>query len=124
GSRAYGALAVGVQAVADVERVLKVRRTALRPVPQVDSTVLRIRPRIPTGLQPDEEHALRLLTRSAFGRRRKQFQRTLRDAFGLSTGEISELEASTGFDLTRRPEAFTPAEFITLARALPIVPGG
>ncbi|HEX2189766.1 MAG TPA: 16S rRNA (adenine(1518)-N(6)/adenine(1519)-N(6))-dimethyltransferase RsmA [Longimicrobiaceae bacterium] len=119
GSRTYGALAVGVRAVADAERVLHVPRGSFRPVPDVDSTVVRVVPHVPPRLEPGEEVALRTLTRAAFGQRRKQFQRILRDAYGLSPGEVEALEAELGFDLRQRPETFSPEEFVRLARALP-----
>lgn len=118
GTKAYGALAVGVRAVADAERVLEVGRRSFRPVPDVESTVVRITPHAPPRLPPEEEGALRALTRAAFGQRRKQFQRILRDAYGLSAEEVEALGAELGFDLRHRPETFSPDEFIELARAL------
>jgi len=120
GTSAFGALTVGVQAVAEVARVLKVPRTAFRPAPAVDSVVLRIRPRRPEPMTTDEEHALRFLTRAAFQKRRKQFQTILRHLPGraLSPEQIEELESTTGFDLRRRPETFSPGDFLRLSRAL------
>lgn len=118
GGKAYGALAVGVQSVAEVERVLNVGRQAFRPVPDVESAVVRIVPHRPPRLQADEEEALRELTRRAFGQRRKQFQRILRDAYALDVGGIEALERRLGVDLSRRPETFSPTEFIALSRAL------
>jgi len=118
GSKTYGALAVGVRAVADAERVLHVGRGSFRPVPDVESTVVRITPHVPPRLPQEEEGALRVLTRAAFGQRRKQFQRILRDAYALSPAELEALGAALGFDLAQRPETFSPEEFIRLARAL------
>lgn len=118
GSRTYGALAVGVQLVADAERVLHVGRGAFRPRPDVDSTVVRIRPHDPPRLSPADEAATRNLTRIAFGQRRKQFQRILRDAFRLSAEAITNLERATDLDLRQRPETFAPEVFAKLARVL------
>ncbi len=118
GGRTYGALAVGVRVIADVEKVLNIPRTAFRPMPNVDSTVIRIVPHDPPRLDANTETSVRILTRAAFGQRRKQFQRILRDAFGLSTDEVEHLAATTGFDLVARPETFSPQQFISLARAL------
>jgi 16S rRNA (adenine1518-N6/adenine1519-N6)-dimethyltransferase len=118
GSKTYGALAVGVQAVADVQRVAHVGRSAFRPAPDVDSTVVRITPRVPRPLDATGEAALRVLTRTAFGKRRKQFQRILRDAFSLSPADVESLQVETGFDLRHRPESFSPPEFVELADAL------
>jgi 16S rRNA (adenine1518-N6/adenine1519-N6)-dimethyltransferase len=116
----YGALSVGVLAVARVERLFHVGRNAFRPVPNVDSTVIRITPIRPFPLAEHEEADLRSLTQAAFGWRRKQLQRTLRSApdFGLDVAAITRLEARTGIDLDRRPETLVPADLIRLAREL------
>jgi len=120
GTHAFGALSVGVRSVADVERVLKVPASAFRPVPEVDSVVIRILPLRPPPLSPVEEADLRTVTRAAFQRRRKQFQSILRTHpdLGVSREGVEWLEETTGFDLTRRPETFSPREFIRLSRAL------
>ncbi|MDB4951221.1 MAG: dimethyladenosine transferase [Gemmatimonadetes bacterium] len=118
GGKTYGALAVGVRSVADVFRVLNVSREAFRPVPDVMSTVIRIVPHDPPRLVPEDEVPLRVLTRAAFGQRRKQFQRILRDAYGMAPEQVGELETELGMDLRDRPETFGPERFIDLARAL------
>jgi 16S rRNA (adenine1518-N6/adenine1519-N6)-dimethyltransferase len=118
GSRTYGALAVGVRTVADVVRVMNVARSAFRPAPDVESTVLRIVPRAPPPLDEADETALRRLTRAAFGQRRKQFQRILRDAYDLSPAQVAALGEATGMDLQARPETFAPERFVALARTL------
>jgi 16S rRNA (adenine1518-N6/adenine1519-N6)-dimethyltransferase len=120
GTSTYGALTVGVQTVATAERVLKVPATAFRPVPAVDSVVVRIRPLRPPPLASEEEKGLRFLTRIAFQRRRKQFQNILRNhpETDLDHAEVAALEEKTGFDLSLRPESLSPGDFIELARAL------
>ncbi len=120
GSRTYGALSVGVRTVARAERLLRVRRTAFRPVPRVDSMVVRIRPFHPPRISVAREKAVRALTRAAFQRRRKQFRRILRDApnYRLSRSAVAEAEALSGFDLTLRPEAFAPEDFVRLSEAV------
>lgn len=118
GSKTYGALAVGVQAVAEVGRVLNVSRDAFRPVPDVMSSVVSIVPHSPPRLTEAEERALRELTRAAFQQRRKQFQRILRDAYHLSVDEVDEVARAAAMDLVRRPETFPPQKFIDLARVL------
>jgi 16S rRNA (adenine1518-N6/adenine1519-N6)-dimethyltransferase len=118
GGKVYGALAVGVQTVADTERVLNVGRRAFRPVPDVESTVIRIRPHAPPRLEPELEASVRTLTRAAFGQRRKQFQRILRDAFGLTPERVEALARDTAIDPRARPETLAPEAFIRVARAL------
>ncbi|CAN5420042.1 16S rRNA (adenine(1518)-N(6)/adenine(1519)-N(6))-dimethyltransferaseRsmA [soil metagenome] len=118
GNKTFGALAVGVRTVADAERVLNVGRNAFRPVPDVESAVLRILPHQPPRLLEEEEPRVRSLTRAAFGQRRKQLQRILRDAYHLSPEQVEALEQTVGLDLSARPETLTPEQFIALARAL------
>src|SRR5690606_33570737 len=96
GGKTYGALAVGVRVVASVERVLNVGRGAFRPVPDVDSTVIRITPIHPPPLSLATEGEVRTVTRIAFGQRRKQLQRILRDAFDLGPEAMARLAAEVG----------------------------
>ncbi len=118
GGKEYGALTVGVRAVATVERLFQVGRGAFRPAPNVDSTVVRIEPG--PGLEPGSAERLRSLTRAAFGLRRKQLQKILRTApeYGLSTEEAHAVLTEVGLRPEERPEALDPAAFIELAAAL------
>ena len=118
GNKTYGALAVGVRAVADAERVLNVGRKSFRPVPDVESTVIRVIPHDPPRVTEEDERSLRHLTRAAFGQRRKQFQRILRDAYRLTPEQVEEVQGGLGIDLRDRPETFSPERFIALARDL------
>ncbi|HUG41945.1 MAG TPA: 16S rRNA (adenine(1518)-N(6)/adenine(1519)-N(6))-dimethyltransferase RsmA [Longimicrobiales bacterium] len=118
GDREYGAMTVGVRAVADVERLFHVGRGAFRPVPNVDSTVLRIAPRPEAWAGAGGR--LRSLTRAAFGLRRKQLQKILRTApgYGLSREEAETVLAEVGLRPEDRPEVLDPPAFIELAAAL------
>lgn len=120
GSAQYGALSVGVRTVARVERLFHVGRHSFRPVPRVDSTVIRIEPLRPLPLTAAEESDLRTLTRVSFSWRRKQLQKTLRASTGydLETADIAQLETSTGVSLEQRPEQLDPERFVLLSRAL------
>jgi 16S rRNA (adenine1518-N6/adenine1519-N6)-dimethyltransferase len=120
GTRAYGALAVGVQSVADVHLAFGVSRRAFRPVPRVDSVVVEIVPHAPERLSEADEVDLRTLTRAAFQWRRKQLQKTLRDHADLALGvdRVEALGEALGFDLRRRPETFGPDDLLAIARAI------
>jgi 16S rRNA (adenine1518-N6/adenine1519-N6)-dimethyltransferase len=120
GSRDYGALSIGIQSVASVERLFNVARGAFRPVPNVDSAVLRISPIRPYPMSANDEIALRTFTRAAFQRRRKQLQTILRTApeYALSPDAARAIGAEIGLDLERRPETLSIAELLLLTRAL------
>ena len=120
GPSEFGALSVGVQAVARVETLLRVPASAFRPVPRVESTVVRIVPHQPPRWTERDERDLRDLTRVAFGWRRKQLQRTLKDhpRYALSAEAVANVERASGLSRVRRPETLSPDDFYRLARLL------
>lgn len=121
GTSAYGALAVGVRSVAQAERLFRVGRNAFRPVPKVDSAVVRIRPLVPERLDIDQERRLRTLVRACFQWRRKQLGKILRDHPDLRLGrDMASLAAArAGVALEDRPERLDPEAFIRLSDSLP-----
>jgi 16S rRNA (adenine1518-N6/adenine1519-N6)-dimethyltransferase len=120
GDSDYGALSVGVQATSHVEKLFHVGRNAFRPTPNVDSMVIRITPIRPAPLDEQTERDLRSLTRVAFGWRRKQLQRTLRDApaYHVDPSALEGIARQADIDLRARPETLSPGRMIQLARAL------
>ena len=123
GIKAYGALSVGVQAIAGASLAFRVGRQAFRPVPAVDSAVVRLEPR-PAAAAVDRA-ALRTLTRACFNRRRKQLQKTLRTAPELSfAGDVEAVLAQLSIDPAVRPEMLDPPTFVRLAAALQARQGG
>ncbi len=120
GGREYGALSVGIRALADVQRLFNVGKSAFHPAPDVISSVIRLVPHSPRRLTPGEERDLRALTRVAFSWRRKQLQKILRSApdYALSSDAVALLGGETGLDLEARPESLSPDDTVRLARAL------
>lgn len=119
GSKIYGALSVGVQARARVRIAFQVGRQAFRPVPAVDSAAIVLEPRS-SPLDPATQTDLRVLTRVAFSRRRKQLLRILRSApeYDLPRDRIEQILESMGLSPQARPETLTPDEFVSLAGRL------
>jgi 16S rRNA (adenine1518-N6/adenine1519-N6)-dimethyltransferase len=120
GTKAYGALAVGVRTVAQVERLFSVGRRSFRPVPRVDSAVIRVTPLRPEPLGLEAEVQLRTLVRAVFQRRRKQMGKILREHPDLRVPRdtVVGLAEAVGFDLTDRPERLSPEDFVRLSTAL------
>jgi 16S rRNA (adenine1518-N6/adenine1519-N6)-dimethyltransferase len=114
GSKAYGALSVVVQLVADARIALRVPPTAFAPPPKVESAVVVIEPHRPAPLDATERRAVRTLVRIAFSRRRKQLVNVIAP---LARDPRAVLDA-LGIDPRRRPETLAPAEFVRLAVAL------
>ncbi len=119
GSKAYGSLSVGVQAVASVERLFPVRSGSFRPPPKVDSVVVRLIPRKDPLTRVEEREPFRRFVTGLFGQRRRQLARALRTVTGLSPGGVADLLDRVELDPAARPEVLTPQEFMDLFRLLP-----
>lgn len=116
GSDEYGRLAMTVGFFCQAEILEKVSKMAFRPVPQVDSAVVRLRPR------PDRPRAssvkaaaLIRLAEGLFNNRRKKVKKGLA-ALGAGRRALAELD---GVLLDKRPEELTPDEAASLLAALP-----
>ncbi|HEX7336670.1 MAG TPA: 16S rRNA (adenine(1518)-N(6)/adenine(1519)-N(6))-dimethyltransferase RsmA [Gemmatimonadales bacterium] len=118
GSSAYGALSIGVQAVAKAERLFAVPAGAFHPRPKVDSAVLRLTPLAQPLIGDAERENFRAMVVGLFGFRRKQMLRGLRELTGWDAARVSELLASAGIPETVRPEVLSPTEFVRLCRRL------
>lgn len=123
GSKTYGALSVGVALAARAERLFDVPRTAFRPVPRVDSTVVRLVPRPAssrTGPDPASREAVRTLVRAAFSWRRKQIGTILTRHPDLRFAAAATARAlkSRSLPPRTRPEQLSPEDFAALAEAL------
>jgi 16S rRNA (adenine1518-N6/adenine1519-N6)-dimethyltransferase len=122
GGSEYGALSIGVQAVARVEVLFTIHAGAFHPPPEVDSAVLRLVP-LEEPLIPDGEvRRFRALVVGLFGFRRKQLGRALRELTGWDAARVRDTLATLELPVTVRPEGLSPQEFVHLHRAL--VDGG
>ena len=120
GSKTYGALSVGVQAVCRVEKLFRVRAGAFTPPPRVHSAVVRLTPLAAPLVAPAEIAAFRAFVTVCFTRRRKQLRNVLLAAthgegVRASAAVVAGLEA-LGLDPTARPETLAPATFVRLLR--------
>ena len=74
GSREYGALAVLVQSIADVELIRRIPPTAFWPRPQVESAIVRIRPNAQKRARIDDPQSFRNFLRDLYAHRRKNLR--------------------------------------------------
>jgi len=118
GNKVYGALSVGVQAVARIEKLFGVPAGAFSPPPKVDSAVIRLvpleAPLVPDPLIP----AFRRLVVGLFGFRRKQLLRGLRELTGWPAERVGVALGLAGIPAAARPETATPANFSRLLAVL------
>ena len=105
-TKAYGAVSVLVQLVAERTGFHAVSRTVFRPRPNVDSALVALRRR---GPLPERYADVKRLVEAAFAHRRKTLPNSL---------ELSGLDL-TGVTLPDvRAEQLAPAEFVKLAEVL------
>jgi 16S rRNA (adenine1518-N6/adenine1519-N6)-dimethyltransferase len=118
GSEAYGALSVGVQAVARAERLFTVPAGAFHPRPKVDSAVLRLSPLETPVVSDAEVEPFRRLVVGLFGFRRKQLGRGLRELTGWEAARAEAALGMAGIAPSARPETVAPPAFAALLRSL------
>jgi 16S rRNA (adenine1518-N6/adenine1519-N6)-dimethyltransferase len=115
GSKTYGIPSVLVQLAAEVEFVRPISRNVFRPVPNVDSGLVRLRR---TGPAPEDQ--LADLVRASFAHRRKALARSLEEAGGPAGVRAAARESleGMGHPPDARAEVLSPADFVQLARDL------
>jgi 16S rRNA (adenine1518-N6/adenine1519-N6)-dimethyltransferase len=106
-SAEYGRLSVMLQARYQMEKVLDVAPNAFHPPPKVDSAVVRMVPLADVVDVPWP--LLSELVRVAFGQRRKLLRHTL-------GAWLQQKGVDTDFDLQRRAQEVSVAEFVALAK--------
>lgn len=116
GEREYGALSANVQAVATADLLFRVPHGAFQPPPKVDSALLRIIARDDPAIEPDEEEAFRSFVIGAFGFRRKQMRRVLRQLWDLDAQQADHILNEARVDPEVRPETLSATEFATVLR--------
>lgn len=112
GTKTYGALSIGVQAVCRVEKLFTVAPGSFKPPPKVRSAVVRLTPLAQPLVRPEEIASLRAFVTACFSQRRKQLKNAVP---GLSVSQLEEL----GIDPTLRPERLPPEAFVRLLRGSP-----
>lgn len=118
GSKTFGALTVGVRAVATVERLFRVPAGAFRPPPKVESAVVRLVPLARPLVAPERHPAFRGFVQSLFSRRRKQLANTLRAVSGIDRDAAVAVLAESGIAERARPEQLSIEQIVAVFRRL------
>lgn len=105
GTKAFGALTVLVQAMAEVAMIARLRPTCFWPLPNVDSAMFAIKPR--AGPRVRDPAALMAFATALFSKRRKQ----LGTVFGR------DRQWPAGIDATMRPDAMSVEQIVALSEA-------
>ncbi|MGH8621163.1 MAG: 16S rRNA (adenine(1518)-N(6)/adenine(1519)-N(6))-dimethyltransferase RsmA [Burkholderiales bacterium] len=107
----YGRLSVMLQYRFRMEPVLTAPAGAFRPVPRVESAVVRMVPFTPLPHPAADEAALAKIVAAAFARRRKTLRNALRAFFG--DGDFERLAVDKGL----RAQDLAVEDFVRLANA-------
>ncbi len=117
----YGSLSCFAQYYADIRRLLKIKNTAFRPVPKVDSCFLRLdilaRPRVSVN----NEELLFKIIRSSFEQRRKMIRNSLASEVGGE--DMDGFLTGLGLDPQSRAENLALADFARVANAVSAMQG-
>ena len=112
GSHDYGRLSVMMQLHFKIAPLFAVAPQCFRPVPKVESAILRLIPRSDLAIAYDEHDAFAALVRQAFSQRRKTLKNTLKDLC-----DIKQMNAA-GIDPGKRPQELGVEDYISLFRQL------
>lgn len=120
GSEHYGALAVLMQSVAEVEIIRKLAPTVFWPRPQVDSAIVRIMPVASKREQLGDVPSFRVFLRDLYVHKRKSLRAALT---GWPSGRrdkatVDAVLSQLGIDASRRAEELGPELHRELWRAL------
>ncbi len=112
GDKNHGRLSLMTQYYCAVESLFEVGPECFRPVPKVDSAVVRLTPYKELPLVAEDIDLLETLIRTAFQQRRKTLRNALKQL--LAAYPIEDV----GLDLGRRPETLSLEEYVTLSNRL------
>jgi 16S rRNA (adenine1518-N6/adenine1519-N6)-dimethyltransferase len=112
GSHDYGRLSVMMQLYFNISPLFTVSPQCFRPVPRVESAIIRLQPGTDCPVSAAEHADFESLIKQAFSQRRKTLRNTLKN-----TCSVAQLEAA-GIDPGKRPQELGVNDYITLFRQL------
>lgn len=120
GTKEYGRLTILGRHRFEVTALFRMPRQAFFPVPNIESTWIRLQPLPPRAVDARDEQLAFELVRAAFAHRRKTLANCLLSADGgrLSTEAIAEAMSATGLPSNVRGERLSFDQFLSLARHL------
>jgi 16S rRNA (adenine1518-N6/adenine1519-N6)-dimethyltransferase len=119
GSKAFGALSVRVQYLADCELICIVPASAFYPPPKVDSAVVRLHPRL-TEPAAEDPKRLETLVKLGFAAKRKMLRNNLKSV--VESDRLTQLLEQLNINPQVRAEDLGVSEWVELSHRLPIHP--
>ena len=118
GTRQAGALTAAIHYYAEPEKLFSVSRGSFMPVPNVDSTVIRLKLRETPPVQVQNEGSFFRLIRAAFGQRRKTAANSVSAGLGIPKSVVEDALRQIGLPPSARAETFTLEQFSALDAVL------
>lgn len=117
-TRDYGILTIATQVYADVKMVAHVSRTVFRPVPKVDSAVIKLQRLTNPLITPETESRFFSIVRASFSQRRKMLANVLSDQLKLNKNDVINLIKNLNFSDKIRPENLSIDDYLKLTKHL------
>jgi 16S rRNA (adenine1518-N6/adenine1519-N6)-dimethyltransferase len=111
-------LAVSVQFYGQPRLLARIPAGSFRPVPTVDSAVLRIDTYDPMPWDVEDERLFFQIVRAGFAQSRKQLGNALQNGLRFPPEQIADALEAAGIDRRRRAETLSVAEWVVLSDAL------
>ncbi|WP_425361493.1 16S rRNA (adenine(1518)-N(6)/adenine(1519)-N(6))-dimethyltransferase RsmA [Candidatus Tisiphia endosymbiont of Ceraclea dissimilis] len=112
GTKSYGRLSIICQLLCSVEKCFDVNPQAFYPAPKVNSAIVKLVPYNNNALTAELIEKVELITRLAFGKRRKMIKSSLKTL----TSCIEDLLAELKIDNSSRSENLSPQDYLSLAK--------
>jgi 16S rRNA (adenine1518-N6/adenine1519-N6)-dimethyltransferase len=116
GGKEFGVLSLVASYYFTIARLIDVRPGAFRPVPKVSSALLRLRPKVNTTLDLEDESAFFALIKQSFSHRRKTLWNCLKGSAEKS--RLEEILHRLGHAADTRAEVLSLEDFISLYKEL------
>jgi len=122
GSKDYSSVSCFVQYHMLPEYLYTIKRTSFHPVPEVDSSLIRLSMRKEPAVKVKDEELFFKIIRGSFNQRRKSIINSLSREAVLDTAksDLTKVLERAGVDPSSRPEDLSLAEFASIANAFPI----
>lgn len=115
GTKAFGALSIRVQYLADCQLVCDVPAKAFYPPPKVDSVVVKLTPRVLAN-PADNPRQLATLVKLGFANRRKMLRNNLKSL--IDTPDLNQLLTQLNFNPQCRGEDLSLEDWILLSNRI------
>jgi 16S rRNA (adenine1518-N6/adenine1519-N6)-dimethyltransferase len=116
GNKEYGSFSCFVQYYAQAQVLLKIKSSAFKPMPKVDSCFLKLTMRSAPAVECRDEEFLFKVVRTGFQQRRKTLLNALSSL--ISKDRLSGIFSSLGFDPNVRAEQLGLAQYALLSDAI------